>query len=191
MPEHPGKCAYNQGRYDEAKEVLQESLAIFRKIGDRRGIANVLNILAAASIQLGRPADAPGYIEEALSTASDIGAQKLILESLITTGILLVEARSTEGGMRNAKWMMQIGTLLYAAQHHAEQIGYVFDPMEQEMLDEGLKKVQGRRFKVQGKKGTGDSGQGTVELEQLEAQACAMSLDELVAYALAALAELE
>lgn len=37
-------------------------------------------------------------------------------------------------------------------------MGFCIEQMEQDMLDEGLKKVQGLRFKVQGKKGTVEEG---------------------------------
>ena len=179
-----GSVAHSQGCCDEARELFQESLAIEREIGDRYGIALALNNLAFVSIKLGRLADAPEFLEEALKIASDIDAQTSILELLVTCGLLMLIAGSKEGEMCNAKCTVQAAILLYAAQHHAEKIGFTFDPTEQADLDEGLEKVQGKKV-------LGDSGQGTVEIDQLKAQACAMSLDELVQYALAALAELK
>ena len=114
----------------------------------------------------------------------------------------------------------QAATVLYGAQRHVEHIGLHLTPMEQDMLDEGLEKVQGK--KVQKKEGGRREGGrpwpplmagaearpprkswagtpalptaldgGTADLAQHKAQACAMSLDELTEYALAALAEIK
>lgn len=188
-----GIVAAYQGLYDEAIQLSQESLAIRREICSRQGIAECLTILGEVASHRGRYEKAKKFFEESLEVYRQIGYCSGMCEALAVTGNLIAAIGHLE----------QAATTLYGAQHHADQTDYLFDPMEQDMLDEGLKKVQGLRFKAQGKKGRVKSGKrkgngmnscgglSAAELEKLKAQAEAMSLDDLVEFALKALAQLE
>ena len=74
-----GACSRFIGRLEEAKELLEESLQLMRKAGDKREIAFALYHLGAAD-----PADvaAQTHWEESLELAQEVGDQALIAEAL-------------------------------------------------------------------------------------------------------------
>ena len=65
-------CGF-MGRYEEAKVLLDESLAIARDFGDRFQIAKVLQPLAMTASELGDLAAARHYVEEAVELARALG----------------------------------------------------------------------------------------------------------------------
>jgi predicted ATPase/class 3 adenylate cyclase len=65
-------CGY-MGRYDEAKPLLEESLAIARELGDSVRIAKTLQPLAMTASGMGDIAAARAYIEEAVDVARTLG----------------------------------------------------------------------------------------------------------------------
>lgn len=162
-----GIVEYYQGRLDEAKEHYQECLAIRREIGDHHGIAGSLNNLGNVAEMQGRYDDAEKFYNQALVIKREIGNWPSVCSTFVAMGNLLA-------GLDH---MEQAVTLLYGAEHHAEQIGHVFSSMVQARLEDGFKKVQLKKE--------------TVGLAQLKAQAEAMSLEELVEYALNALEEIK
>jgi tetratricopeptide (TPR) repeat protein len=78
-----GQLASFMGRYREAQQHLEESLAIAREIGDRRRIAVVLQPLALAYGGLGDQGAALRCAEEALACAQQLGEPREIAGSLI------------------------------------------------------------------------------------------------------------
>ncbi|MBA3505009.1 MAG: tetratricopeptide repeat protein, partial [Betaproteobacteria bacterium] len=68
-----GQLSYFMGRYAEAKEYLEESLAIAREIGDKKRVAAVLQPLGMASLGQGDLAAALVHLREALALAQELG----------------------------------------------------------------------------------------------------------------------
>jgi len=68
---------YNLGHYDVAQRQLEESLAIFRRLGDRLGESSVLNHMGEAARLQGDFALAARYYEEALAIARELDNQSL------------------------------------------------------------------------------------------------------------------
>ncbi|MCC6779921.1 MAG: tetratricopeptide repeat protein, partial [Hyphomicrobiales bacterium] len=75
-------CSW-MGRYREAQQHLEQSLAIARDIGDRRSIAAALQPLGMAHQGLGEFDQARRYMEEALAMARDLGEQREIACALV------------------------------------------------------------------------------------------------------------
>ncbi len=71
------------------QEVLrseQEALAIWRKIGQKRGLAYSLNEMARAQASLGNTKEALSNFQEALQTRRDIGDRRGLADTLIDLG---------------------------------------------------------------------------------------------------------
>ncbi|MCH7471847.1 tetratricopeptide repeat protein [bacterium] len=207
--------AESQGHFVEAEQLLRESEAISREIGERDYLSNHLILLARVTLAQHRHEDAKQYAEEALQIKREIGDHSGMCESLAAAGNLLVALGRLEhaaavlyGAQHHAE---QLGHT-FGPTVQAELDEGLKKVQGERMKDEGWR----MKGKVQEKKGTGESEAGgadfqpamgsvalrggvhnggqdarPTDLEQLKAQACAMSLDELVAYALAALAELK
>jgi len=71
-----GQLSLNMGRYGEAQDYLQESLAIAREIGDANRIAAALQPLGSAALGIGDIAGARQCLDEALSLARKLGAAR-------------------------------------------------------------------------------------------------------------------
>jgi hypothetical protein len=84
--------AFAQGEHAEAKRLHEESLALSREIGNKRGIAISLNHLSRVSCALGAYDAAWQSFNEALKAAMEIGAVSLALDVLI--GLAELTARS-------------------------------------------------------------------------------------------------
>jgi tetratricopeptide (TPR) repeat protein len=82
-----GRIAYWQGEFSHAKEHIQESLAIYRQIGDKVGTAQTLNTLANVICELEADYDqAELLFEESLTISRQIGDQFGIARALINLG---------------------------------------------------------------------------------------------------------
>jgi non-specific serine/threonine protein kinase len=68
-----GQLAFFMGRYAEAQDLLEESLAIAREIGDKSRIEEVLQPLGMVCLGQGNVAAARGHLTEALSLARELG----------------------------------------------------------------------------------------------------------------------
>ncbi len=68
-----GVMAYTQGDYGHAKVLCQESLELFRKLGNRRGIASSINGLAFVAMVAGDYAAASAMFEESLVLFRELG----------------------------------------------------------------------------------------------------------------------
>ena len=64
-----GQIALAEGRRGHAVEVLEQALALTRRIGNRTGEASVLATLSEALLQSGRLAEARARVDE-MATAS-------------------------------------------------------------------------------------------------------------------------
>jgi predicted ATPase/class 3 adenylate cyclase len=81
-----GAMAYYQGDYPSARARSEESLAIRRQLGDRRGLASSLNILGNVAVDQGDFASAQTLFEESLAIDRELGDQRGIAAMLSNLG---------------------------------------------------------------------------------------------------------
>ena len=67
------RLAFNQSNYDQGEILAQESLALFRELGDRRGIALSINRLGVAAWRRGDFRSARVLLEEDLTLFRELG----------------------------------------------------------------------------------------------------------------------
>ena len=77
-----GQLAYFIGHYGDAQVYLEESVAIARELGDKRGIAAVLQPLGMACLGQGDLATARAHLDEALALAQALGERRSIAAAL-------------------------------------------------------------------------------------------------------------
>jgi tetratricopeptide (TPR) repeat protein len=81
-----GVLAYQQGDYPAARALDEESLAIHRLLGDRRGIAGSLNNLGLVACDQGDFSAARALHQESLAIMRDVGDRKGIANSVNNLG---------------------------------------------------------------------------------------------------------
>jgi predicted ATPase len=83
-----GVVAENRGELATARDYYTQSLAIFRELDDKRGIASVLNNLGSVADTLGNLEEATSYYYESLDICRTIGYRQGIATLLNNIGIL-------------------------------------------------------------------------------------------------------
>jgi predicted ATPase/class 3 adenylate cyclase/Tfp pilus assembly protein PilF len=83
-----GVLAYYQGDYPAARARHEESLAILRQLGDRRGMASSLNNLGNVTCEQGDHSAARALHEESLAIRRELGDRRGIATSLGNLGIV-------------------------------------------------------------------------------------------------------
>jgi predicted ATPase/class 3 adenylate cyclase/uncharacterized protein HemY len=81
-----GWLAHRQGEYGAARALIAESLAIFRELGDKRGIARSLINLGFMACEQGDYGAARAHLEESLAIARERGDKQGIAWSLLRLG---------------------------------------------------------------------------------------------------------
>jgi len=82
------RLAFIQSHYDQGEALAYESLALFRELGDRRGIALSLDRLGMAAWRRGDFRAARVLMEEDLPLFKEVGDQDRVAWSLFTLGLL-------------------------------------------------------------------------------------------------------
>jgi tetratricopeptide (TPR) repeat protein len=82
------RLAFIQSNYNRGEALAQESLELFRKLGDRRGIALSLDRAGMAAWRRGNFPAARALMEEALALFKEVGDQDRVAWSLFTLGLL-------------------------------------------------------------------------------------------------------
>jgi predicted ATPase/class 3 adenylate cyclase len=85
------RLADKQGDCTRAAELAAESLALFRELGDNRGVAAALNILGRATMRQGDYARALALHEEGLALCRECGDTNGVATSLNNLGLLMTE----------------------------------------------------------------------------------------------------
>jgi predicted ATPase/class 3 adenylate cyclase len=80
------ELAYRQSDFSATTAFAEESLAIYRAVGDQPGIASTLVKLGNAAEEMGAYAAAAGFLEEALRTWRDLGDRHGVARALISLG---------------------------------------------------------------------------------------------------------
>jgi predicted ATPase/class 3 adenylate cyclase/DNA-binding CsgD family transcriptional regulator len=82
-----GVLAHYQGDYDRAEALCTESLALYRKVGDERGVAGALSGLALAARTRGDYAAAQSTFEQALEIFRRLGDRQAVARTLDRLGL--------------------------------------------------------------------------------------------------------
>lgn len=82
------RIAFNQSNYDQGERLAQEGLALFRELGDKRGIALTLNRLGVAAWRRGDFQAARVLLEEDLALFREMGDRDRVAWSLFMHGLL-------------------------------------------------------------------------------------------------------
>jgi predicted ATPase/class 3 adenylate cyclase len=77
-----GELAYRQSAYPASRALHEESLAISRKLGDRRGIASSLNYLGSVAAAQGDYTSSQALYEESLALWRQLGERKFVARLL-------------------------------------------------------------------------------------------------------------
>ncbi len=86
-----GIMATKQGDYPAARNLHEEALAAFRRMGDRVGIARVLSDLGTAAFDQGNYPEAQSLFEDTMAIRRELGDLSGIGTALINLGVLAYE----------------------------------------------------------------------------------------------------
>ncbi len=92
-----GVLAWSQGKYERAKRLQEESLEMYREIGDKQGIAMSLNNLGNISYNQGDYEAARDFHERSLAIRRDVGDKQGIAVSLNNLGNVALDQRDYQG----------------------------------------------------------------------------------------------
>jgi predicted ATPase len=87
-----GLLAWKQGDFERGKGYLEESLRVYRELGDREGAAAAVQTLGATMRTQGRHAQAKVYFEQSLQLHSELGAKRGISYALRELGMLYLRS---------------------------------------------------------------------------------------------------
>jgi predicted ATPase/DNA-binding CsgD family transcriptional regulator len=91
-----GVLYHYRGDYERTKALCGESLALYRQLGDKKGIAAALHGLALAARSEGDSAKARAMLEESLAISRELGDEWSVAYSLIYLGIVLMMQEDDE-----------------------------------------------------------------------------------------------
>lgn len=103
------RLAFIQSNYDQGEVLAHESLALFRELGDKRGIALSLDRLGMAAWRRGDFAAAGVLMEEDLALFKEVGDQDRVAWSLFTLGLL----HSKQGEYTRARALFEESLALF------------------------------------------------------------------------------
>jgi predicted ATPase/DNA-binding SARP family transcriptional activator/DNA-binding CsgD family transcriptional regulator len=98
-----GVLSEEQGRYEWAEEFYEEGLALYRRLGDRRGVAALLNSLGSLSHITGNQAEAMDLTEKSLSIKQELGDESGVAISLNNLGAIV----QTTGDLARAQTLFE------------------------------------------------------------------------------------
>jgi predicted ATPase len=105
-----GQIATTQGDHDIARAWLAESVALYRGLGDRRGLAEALLAAGFTARVQEASADATRLLHEALSTARSTGHAFIEAACLHHLGLMAVDVR---GDQREARRLLDESLVIY------------------------------------------------------------------------------
>jgi predicted ATPase/class 3 adenylate cyclase len=118
-----GTLALLQDDYDRAEVLLRESLALFREMEDRLGIARSLRTLGSLAWARSSYSEARSLLEEALATYKELGDKK----DMAYTREILARVFTAQGDYAGARALHEANLLLYSAlgeRHYTDQTLY-------------------------------------------------------------------
>jgi predicted ATPase/DNA-binding SARP family transcriptional activator/Tfp pilus assembly protein PilF len=114
-----GVLAWNHGDYSYAVAVLEESLSIWRELGDMPGIARSLNELGVVAREQCKTAEAKEFHDEGLRLFRELGDKRGIANSLHFLGLL-----ATRQGTQKAKEYFKEGLTIFRELGDKVNIGW-------------------------------------------------------------------
>ncbi len=124
----------HQGQNDRAEQLAQRSLALSKRIGDRRGMAQSLHLLGLLRYWSGDLDRTETLLEESLALARELGDQRLIMAPLNA----LADATCHRGNYAGAQQMFEECLALsrdlddpFNVAIHLNNLGTVFHMLEQ------------------------------------------------------------
>jgi len=108
-----GALAETQGDRDRAERLCKEGLALFRELGDTRGIANTLCRLGGITFARGNRVQARSLAEEALALFEKIGDKRNVAWSLLQ----LAQMSCKLGAYGQARSLTEEGLALFKGVH--------------------------------------------------------------------------
>ena len=182
--------ALTQGDYDQLEALCEESLTLFRELGDKQGIAHNLSLLGRVAFERGNITTTRVLFEESLALFREVGDKENIAWSLFSLAWL----SSEQGEDASARLLYEESLTMHrelgnevgiatALLHLArDRFWYQSDPITaRSLLEEGL-----TRFREVGdKQGIADSFYflGQLVLSQGDAgTACSLGEESLVLY---------
>jgi predicted ATPase/DNA-binding CsgD family transcriptional regulator len=118
-----GDVAMTRGDHERAKELLEESLALYQKVGDRRFVPRVLVFLGNVSFEQEHYEQAKGLYEESLELARELGEPTAIGMALINLGYVFL----LEGEHGRARALLEEAEALSRERGHKGVLLYAID----------------------------------------------------------------
>jgi predicted ATPase/DNA-binding CsgD family transcriptional regulator len=109
-----GDVAMTRGDHERAKELLEESLALYQKVGDRRFVPRVLAFLGNVSIEQEDYEQAKGFYEESLALGRELGEPTAIGMALMSLGYVFL----LEGAHERARALFEEAEALSRERGH-------------------------------------------------------------------------
>lgn len=81
-----GGSSHIAGHHDQARRAYQESLALFRELGDERDVAILLHRIGTSLLAQGSVDDARRHIEESLEISRSVGSARDVVQAIGSMG---------------------------------------------------------------------------------------------------------
>jgi predicted ATPase/DNA-binding CsgD family transcriptional regulator len=137
-----GRLAWDQGDLMDARSLYDQSLAIYRSLGDRLGMTYVLNGLANTVKLQGDYAAAAEFLARSLQVARELGDKYRIGAALENLGEIVL----AQGDSNRARLLLEEGLGLFREQHDNFGIGLCLQDLGIALLREGDHHQAQRRF---------------------------------------------
>lgn len=98
-----GVRACRDGDHCRARQVLCDALVLFEFIGDRRGMAEVIDRIGVVRLSEGQAEMATSYFQRASMMLSDLGEGHLALKTLTEAHAMLMAAEACEAACELAE----------------------------------------------------------------------------------------
>jgi predicted ATPase/class 3 adenylate cyclase len=125
--------AQDQGDYEVARQLYEESLAIRRELGDTLEIANLLNNLGYVVQQQGCYAAAGSLLQQSLAIYRDLGDEAGVAMALQNLGIVAQQ----QGDCEEARRFYQDSLAIQRARHDSWNIATLLNNVGNVAIDQG------------------------------------------------------
>jgi len=130
---HAGRLAKRQGDYDQARLRLDESLAQYRILEERRNLAETLNQLGNLAQETGDYIQAVALHEESLALKRELGDRAGVAASLVNLGVMAYN----QGALEQARPYFEEALPLFQAVEHPSGVAVALMNLGLIALEEG------------------------------------------------------
>ncbi len=110
------------GEFTEARQLLDEGIAIWREIGDHASLAQSLNNLGDVLLEMKKFSEARSNLVEALAVAKKAGLLPIMLDSLLGEAILRVHAGEKDFAVKTLPQILHHPASTQATKNCAENL---------------------------------------------------------------------